>query len=344
MVQKSEKIDKLVKAVTAVMKAINGVEKNSQVGSGSSSYKGTKDQDVKLAFKDIMADNGLAIMPIHIDEKTKVYRWQEEVRYGNNPAQMKTKQSVFTKATVTYILMHESDQWIEVQGFGHGIDTQDKGAGKVTTYALKNLLLYSFLTPVGDIDDTDTTHSNDHATPQQPQQQPQQQQKAEPVPLVKDDKNWKAIVTAIDSGQLKSLDKLKVVVSDELKAELQKMIDKKKPKLVKDSEEWDKAMDYIKDGKLKTIDQLLRQFQITKALQKEIQKIIDDKQRNDAIAEQVAKEQGQANEEENGRLPALNEDAFQEALKLTDKAEITKILNTHRMAQDQRDQLTAKLK
>jgi hypothetical protein len=46
-------------------------------------------------------------------------------------------------------------------GYGHGVDSQDKGAGKATTYAMKNMLLYSFMTPVGKIDDTETTHSED---------------------------------------------------------------------------------------------------------------------------------------------------------------------------------------
>ena len=54
---------------------------------------------------------------------------------------------------------------MQIAGYGHGVDPQDKGAGKATTYALKNALLYTFLTPVGKIDDTDTTHSNDIAPP-----------------------------------------------------------------------------------------------------------------------------------------------------------------------------------
>ena len=64
-------------------------------------------------------------------------------------------------------MLHSSGESVELVGYGHGVDSQDKGAGKSTTYALKNCLLYTFLTPVGDIDDTDLTHSNDIDTPQQ---------------------------------------------------------------------------------------------------------------------------------------------------------------------------------
>ena len=40
-----------------------------------------------------------------------------------------------------YLLLHESGESLELAGYGHGIDSQDKGAGKATTYAMKNALL-----------------------------------------------------------------------------------------------------------------------------------------------------------------------------------------------------------
>ena len=85
-----------------------------------------------------------------------------ETDFNNKPIQ---KQSVFTKVKVKYMLLHTSGETIELAGYGHGVDSQDKGAGKATTYALKNCLLYSFLTPVGKIEDTDTTHSEDIIVP-----------------------------------------------------------------------------------------------------------------------------------------------------------------------------------
>ena len=63
------------------------------------------------------------------------------------------------------MLLHTSGESIELAGYGHGVDPQDKGAGKATTYALKNTLLYTFLTPVGKIDDSDTEHSQDKPVP-----------------------------------------------------------------------------------------------------------------------------------------------------------------------------------
>jgi len=146
----------LAKAVIAVMKEVKGMEKNSKVGSGNYGYNGTKDQDVKEVFNTALAKNGLCVIPTDIQESTQVDRWEDNGRQ---------KQSIFTKVTTKYLLLHESGESQELSGYGHGVDNQDKGAGKATTYALKNALLYTFLTPVGKIDDADTTHSNEIATP-----------------------------------------------------------------------------------------------------------------------------------------------------------------------------------
>ena len=151
----------IAKAIIQVMKEVKGMEKNSNVGSGRNSYNGTKDQDVKEVFNDALAKNGLCILPIDIQEETQIDRWEQEYN-----GQKQQKQSVFTKVTTKYMLLHDSGESIELAGYGHGVDPQDKGAGKATTYALKNCLLYTFLTPVGKIDDTETTHSENIPTPQ----------------------------------------------------------------------------------------------------------------------------------------------------------------------------------
>lgn len=150
----------IAKAILSVMKEVKGMEKNSQVGEGRNSYSGTKDQDVKEVFNEALERNGLCILPTGIDENTQVDRWEQ---LYNGVIQQ--KQSFFTKVKTTYLLLHESGESIQLMGYGHGVDPQDKGAGKATTYALKNCLLYTFLTPVGKIDDADTTHSDNIQVP-----------------------------------------------------------------------------------------------------------------------------------------------------------------------------------
>lgn len=168
----------LATAVIAVMKDVKGMEKNSRVGTGNSAYDGTKDSDVKEVFNEVMARHGLVILPTDIIETTQIDRWEEESNW-NGQKSIKMKQNVFTKVTTKYVLIHaESNEREILSGYGHGVDPQDKGAGKATTYALKNTLLSAFLTPVGKIDDTDNTHSKDITVPgQQPATAPAPEKK-----------------------------------------------------------------------------------------------------------------------------------------------------------------------
>lgn len=150
----------LIEAVNKVMESVENVDKSMTIGSGNHSYKGVSDKDVKLMFNRAMRDNGLAIFTTKIEPTTTVERWEEKTNYG-----VKQKQSVFTEVLVTYELYHVSGQSITLQGYGHGVDPQDKAAGKATTYALKYALLYNFLVATGQIDDADATHSNSIETP-----------------------------------------------------------------------------------------------------------------------------------------------------------------------------------
>lgn len=156
-----ESVKHITEAIIRCMAQIEGIEKNKDVGVGVNAYKAVSDQDVKKAVRGIMASNGLAILPISITPTVQVDRWEES--YNNGPP--KPKQSVFTQVETKYLLVHTSGESIEIAGYGHGIDAQDKSAGKATTYALKNVLLYLFLIPTGAIDDTDNDHTDDMALP-----------------------------------------------------------------------------------------------------------------------------------------------------------------------------------
>ena len=150
----------LIKAVNKVMESCENVDKSMTIGQGRNSYNGVADKDVKLMLNKAMRENGLAMFPVKIEPTTTVERWTEETQYGK-----KQKQSAFTEVVVTYKLIHESGQEIELQGYGHGIDSQDKASGKATTYAMKYALLYTFMVATGAIDDTDKTHSDQIETP-----------------------------------------------------------------------------------------------------------------------------------------------------------------------------------
>lgn len=172
-------MEEISKAIISVMKEVKNIEKGMSVGTGKSSYRAISDSMVRNEVKKAMTDNGLCIIPISVNANVKIDRWEEADSY--NGGAMKTKQSVFTEAHTKYLLLHESGESIEIAGYGHGVDSQDKGAGKATTYALKNAILDTFLIIKGDDIDTDKTHSDDLPVP------PKAKTKEEVFELVKKD-------------------------------------------------------------------------------------------------------------------------------------------------------------
>jgi hypothetical protein len=149
-------MENLAKAIIAVMKEVEGIEKSMTVGSGGYSYKGVSDYEVKQAYKKAMVKHGLCILPIGVKDNLKESNWME----GN-----KFKRNVFCSVETKYLLLHTSGESQILTGYGHGIDTGDKAAGKATTYALKYALLYTFMTPTGKILDSDNDHSEELAAP-----------------------------------------------------------------------------------------------------------------------------------------------------------------------------------
>ena len=158
-------IKKITAAIIKVMSEVKNISKNTTVWAGNSSYKAVSDKDVKKAIRESMEANWLSIICTWVTSRMKLDRWEEETqKYGSQEMIMKTKQSVFTEVDTTYLLLHTSGESLKLAWYGQGVDTQDKGAGKATTYALKNTLINTFLIPTWE--DTDNTHSDDIAVPQ----------------------------------------------------------------------------------------------------------------------------------------------------------------------------------
>ncbi len=146
------------KAILEVTKWIEGVSKDTVVWIGNNSYKGISEKMVKTSTKQLMIKNWLSIIPISVTPTRQIDRWEEDTQYW-----LKQKQSVFTDVTTKYLLLHTSWESIELAGYGQWVDTQDKGAGKATTYALKNTLMNTFMMITWE--DTEDTHSNDLPVP-----------------------------------------------------------------------------------------------------------------------------------------------------------------------------------
>lgn len=151
----------LYQAISKVMAEVKSIDKSMTVGEGKNSYKAVSDKDVKLIVGEAMQKHGLIMLPVSYETELNVERWEEENQWGK-----KMKQNVFVEAKCMYEIIHcDTGQSRLIPAYGHGIDPQDKAAGKATTYAMKTALLYAFMIPTGSIDDTDKTHSNSIETP-----------------------------------------------------------------------------------------------------------------------------------------------------------------------------------
>ena len=138
---------KLAKALISFILAAKPIAKTMEVGTGQNSYKAVSDKEVKEKLGKLLAENQLCILPIEINANET--HLETDDRY--NPGLKKL--SIF-----------ESGESQVLVGYGHGVDPQDKAAGKATTYALKYLLIYLSLAPTGGLDDSDNDHSEDPKT------------------------------------------------------------------------------------------------------------------------------------------------------------------------------------
>lgn len=159
-----EKPGNLVDAINYVMLKAKNVEKSLTVGTGNNSYAGVSDKDVKELLQPLLAEAGLIIVPTNIEPTVTIDRWDEINNYNGREV-IRKKMRVLTESKVSYKIQHRNGESLDLMSYGHGIDAQDKSAGKSTTYALKFLLLYTFLIPTGAIDDADTKHSQEHISP-----------------------------------------------------------------------------------------------------------------------------------------------------------------------------------
>ena len=144
------------------MAEVEYLQKDDTVGTGVNAYKGISDEKVKLTLRKSMITHGLICVPVSIVTETKQERWTEADPYSKTGG-TKTKQQIFSDIKVTFRIYHVSGSYIEGQSTGHGVDSQDKAAGKAMTYAMKIFLLNTFMIPTGD--DTDKTHSIDIEIP-----------------------------------------------------------------------------------------------------------------------------------------------------------------------------------
>ena len=140
----------LYQKIQAVSNEVKNIEKDMVVGTGNNSYKAVSDIAVTLAVKDAETKYKLLSIPYKQEiVSTEIIRVQgndnkERVQYIDN-----------IKMTIRIIDLEDIAQFIDVEAFGKGVDSSDKGFGKASTYARKYGLLNAYKIATGEDPDAD---------------------------------------------------------------------------------------------------------------------------------------------------------------------------------------------
>lgn len=135
----------LYQKIQAVSNEVKNIEKNMTVGDGRYAYKAVQDIDVTLCVKDAETKYGIVSIPVKQELiKSEVIRTIkkeniESITYAD-----------IVKMTVRIINLDKPEEYIEVESFGRGLDSGDKGFGKASTYARKYALLNAYKIATGE--------------------------------------------------------------------------------------------------------------------------------------------------------------------------------------------------
>lgn len=166
MTKKAENTEKklnIYQKINEVMKKVKKLEKDLNVGTGKSSYKGVSEAQVMAMIRPLLAEIGIVIYTKEVVESN------EQVIVENSYYDKYQKETVKTEKTrrdtkvdTVYVVVNSDnpEESFEIKSSGYGTDYGDKGIGKALTYAHKYGVMKLFFMTTGD--DTDNTHSDDY--------------------------------------------------------------------------------------------------------------------------------------------------------------------------------------
>jgi len=153
----TEKKPNLYEKIQSVGDEIRNIEKDMTVGGGNYSYKAVGDLGVTLAVKDAEKKHRLTSIPFKQDLiNSEVVRTIKK----DNIESLTYVDTI--KMTVRIIDLDDTTQFIDIESFGKGIDSGDKGFGKASTYARKYALLNAYKIATGE--DPDANKSEEVKT------------------------------------------------------------------------------------------------------------------------------------------------------------------------------------
>lgn len=145
MDEKEIKSKNIFEKIQLVSNEIKNIEKNKTVGTGNSAYKAVQDIDVTLEVKKAETKYRLVSIPI----KQELVK-SEIVRTVKKEGYEVINYVDIVKVTLHIVNLDDTTQTIDIESFGRGLDTGDKGFGKASTYARKYALLNAYKIATGE--------------------------------------------------------------------------------------------------------------------------------------------------------------------------------------------------
>lgn len=131
--------------IQAISNEIKGIEKDMTVGEGHSSYKAVSDMSVMLKIKEAESKFGLLSIPCKQELINSEILKSAPDQYGK----VRTTFVDTVKMTTKIIDLDNTTDFIEIESYGRGVDSSDKGFGKASTYARKYALLNAYKIATG---------------------------------------------------------------------------------------------------------------------------------------------------------------------------------------------------
>jgi hypothetical protein len=134
--------------MSAITIDINKVAKNLKVGVGQSQYKAVGEADILEAVKPVEAQHGIYSYPA----SRKVIKEAEYTTTSEYNGKVTERTSLFLRIETVYrfVNVENPEEYIDIIGYGDGVDTQDKAPGKAMTYSDKYCLMKAYKIETGD--------------------------------------------------------------------------------------------------------------------------------------------------------------------------------------------------
>lgn len=145
--------------IQSVSNEIKNIEKKLVVGEGKNAYNAVGDQDVTLAVKEAESKHGIVSVPF------KQELVKSEILRVANKGMETIKYVDIVKMTTRIYNIDNPSEYIDIETFGRGLDSGDKGFGKASTYARKYALLNAYKIATGEDPDAEKSKEEKSETP-----------------------------------------------------------------------------------------------------------------------------------------------------------------------------------